>query len=163
MRICTSDYDASTQGFLIDLPFQSGLAYRVTDWQLSASLEVPSVFEISETESALVTHSVAARLIPLSGACSLPESQAEACCAAVDSIALPPIMSGCTSARSSSVPPHFFQQRAFVSVCGGSLASDPPFNYCLLAEVEPIKMTPAMERQLLELVLGPCPAISPNP
>lgn len=161
MKICLTEKDleqvsSGAWGFMIDLPFQQGQAYQVGSWSLGVYQDTPAVFVDTESHEHLLPVSVSALLIPLSGKCEVVDPP---CCTAVDSLDIPAIVVGCGHGFGIAANPHFFQQKAFIWLCGAEAWDNSPPDLCLTAEIKQVKMTAAMERQLIESLIGPCPIV----
>lgn len=162
MKICLTGSDleevrAGVWGFMIDLPFQQGQAYQVDSWSLGVYQDTPAIFVDTESRAHLLPVSVSASLIPLSGKCEVTDPP---CCAVVDSLDIPAIVVGCGHGFGIATNSHFFQQKAFIWLCGVEAWNDPPPDLCLVAEIKQVKMTATMERQLIESLIGPCPVMA---
>ena len=161
MKMCLTGSDLEEVspgvfGFMIDLPFQQGQAYQIDAWSLGVYQDTPAIFVDTENHEHFLPVSVSALLIPLSGKCEVPNPP---CCAAVDSLDIPAIVVGCGHGFGMAANTHFFQQKAFIWLCGVEAWSNSSPDLCLTVEIKQVKMTAAMERQLIESLIGPCPVV----
>lgn len=159
MKICMTGSDleqvtSGAWGFMIDLPFQQGQAYQISEWSLGIYQDTPAIFVDTENHEHPLPVSVSALLIPLAGKCEVADPP---CCTTIDTLDVAPIVVGCAHGFGAITSSHFFQQKAFIQLCGAEAWDNSPPDLCLTVDIKQVKMTATMERQLIESLIGPCP------
>lgn len=155
MNICVTEENieqfGARKGITVELPFMQGLVYVVAGITGSITQTEPVV---DETSGCCLPVSWRFGIHPLSGSC---ESSSIGCCTEMGSIAFPPLVVGTVEGVGFAEKGHFFQQKLFLDGTGAAGFLDGNTEVCLDLTIEQTKMTAAMERQLMERFLGPCP------